>query len=100
MDKLDLLMDLIEGIDRKTDKIENKVDKLDTRLDRVDITLAKQEEQLAEHIRRTNLLEEQMKPVEDHVKHMSGALKLFGVISIVSGGILAVLKLLGALKGL
>lgn len=54
----------------------DKLDKLDARIDNIDITLVKQEAQLAEHIRRTNILEQKLEPVEKHVDGMNVVLKI------------------------
>ena len=71
------------------DMLIKKLDTLDSRLDNIDVTLAKQHVQLAEHIRRTNLIEDSMKPIEIHVaKVTSGlalAVKLLSVASTILG---------------
>lgn len=95
MDRMDLLVQMSKKNEENLSKIEAKIDQLDSRLDNVDVTLVKQEAQLAEHIRRTNLLEASLQPVEDHVKYMNGALKLITVTSTVGGFMLLVLKLFG-----
>ncbi len=69
----------------KLDSIISKLDRLDERLDSVDKTLVKQESSLAEHIRRTELLEEDLKPVKRHIAHVEGAFKLVGALSLVAG---------------
>jgi RecB family endonuclease NucS len=65
-----------------------------TRLGSIDITLAKQEEHLAEHIRRTQLLEEDMVPVKEHVQQVNGAIKFIGLLSIVATIVGTVLALI------
>lgn len=76
-----------------TEILLEKVDTIDRRIDNVDVTLAKQHEQLAEHIRRTKLAEENIKHINRHVNMMEGGLKAFGAISAVLG----ILKLVGLL---
>ena len=88
--KEDLILEVITRVDGSVDKIESKIDKLDSRLDDVDKTLVKQEAQLAEHIRRTNILEKELKPVKIHVERVNGAFKLLGIVA----SILGILKLL------
>ena len=72
--------------------IINQLDKLDSRLDSVDKTLVKQEENLKEHMRRTDLLEkqhnsmqknihEELEPIKNHVNQVKGISK-FAVILI------------------
>lgn len=55
----------------------DKLDKLDSRIDNIDITLVRQEAQLAEHIRRTNILEQKLEPVERHVDRVNTVIKIF-----------------------
>ena len=73
------------------EKLFDKVESVDKRLDNVDVTLAKQHEQLAEHIKRTAQNETQIKHINRHVYMVEGALKLFGVLSVILG----LLKLIG-----
>lgn len=69
-------------------KIDAKLDKLQEHLASVDVTLAKQEVSLTEHVRRSGLLEENVKmlrsdftPIQKHVIMIGGALKFLGLIS-------------------
>lgn len=92
-------------------KFEKKLDLLDSRLDSVDKTLVKQEANLGEHMRRTELNEKRIEtaeieadkkvesvrkalaPVEKHVAYMEGALKGLGVIATmiaVIGGLIKI----------
>jgi hypothetical protein len=64
---------------------------LDTRLDSIDITMTRNTLSLEEHVKRTNLLEERMKPVEKHVEVMNALAKL----SVGILGVVATLKALG-----
>ena len=66
-------------------RLEGKIDRLDMRLDAIDITLVKQNEQLAYHIKRTNLLETQVQPVVDHVTFVKVLVKALGVLALVVG---------------
>jgi hypothetical protein len=77
--------------ERNPNRILDKLDAMDAKLHSIDKTLVKQEENLAEHMRRTKLLEDKLQPVEDHVKYMHGALKLLIVVSIVFGIMKAVM---------
>lgn len=49
-------------------RIIDKLDKLDERLDAVDTTLVRNTASLEEHVRRTNLLEQDMRPIKAHVQ--------------------------------
>lgn len=66
------------------DKIEAKVDKIDGRLLVIDKTLVKQEANLKEHMRRTDLLENDLRPIKTHVAMIQGALKLIGLIALLT----------------
>lgn len=84
--------------------IIEKLEKLDSRIDNIDITLAKQsvilENQHASlevHIKRTDLLEAKLEPVEKHVDMVAGALKLIGLIGAMIGIITGLLKLVSIL---
>ena len=85
-----LILDFLKAIDAK-------VDKLDERLDDVDKTLIRQHASLEEHIRRTDLLEKKLEPVEDHVKQVQGGVKLIGFLSLGLGVVVTIMKLLGKL---
>lgn len=66
-------------------KVEGKIDKMDDRLDKIDTHLAVYNEQLKEHIRRTELLEADVEPIKVHVNKVHGALKLLGSVGILLG---------------
>jgi len=88
----------IDSIQLTVDKLDTKLDKISERLNSVDVTLAQQHESLKIHIRRTELLEEKLEPVEKHVAMMSGALKLVGILGLIAGifeGISVTLEFLG-----
>lgn len=51
----------------QNDRILSLLEKIDARLDNIDITMLKNTISLEEHIKRTNLLEEEFKPIKkDH----------------------------------
>ena len=75
-------------------KLETKLDKLDERLDRIELILERNTQSLADHIRRTEILETEMKPVKDHVAMVGAWAKL------VAGGAAALTFVLGTLKSL
>ena len=64
------------------DDIRKKLDKIDDRIASIDVTLAAQHVTLKEHIRRTELLEADVRPIKDHVTRMQGAIKLITIISL------------------
>lgn len=58
-------------------RLYDQLDRIESRLDTVDITLTKNTVILDEHIRRTELLENALKPIDSHVKNMQAAGKIF-----------------------
>ena len=79
--------------EKAVERVLNKLDKIEERLGSIDKTLVKQEENLAEHMRRTELLETKMEPVEDHVKNVNFLFKIMaGVVAIV-GAIAGIIKI-------
>lgn len=71
--------------DDKFERMESKLDRIVDKIGSIDITLHGQHVSLTDHIRRTELLEEQLRPVEKHVAMVQGALKLIGLIALVGG---------------
>lgn len=67
------------------DKINDRLEKMVDRLGSIDRTLVRQEGQLAEHIRRTELLEDEVRPIKAHVSHVEGAAKLVALLALVAG---------------
>ena len=62
---------------------------MDSRLNNIDVTLAKQSVILTEHVKRSTMLEEQLKPVQKHVAMVDGALRLLGILLVIAGVIAA-----------
>ena len=56
----------------------DKIDTIQKDIGQIKIILAEQHISLKEHIRRTELLETALKPIEKHVAMTQGALKLIG----------------------
>lgn len=81
-----LILNQLDHLHRKTDRI------LDSHVEMVRLQ-GQHSEQLAEHIRRTRLLEEQLGPVRAHVSQIDGGVKLIGLISVISGVVIALYKL-------
>lgn len=79
--------------DKRLERIEKKVDDTNEHLSSIDITLAAQHQSLRDHIRRTALLEQELKPIKKHVNMVDGVVKFLAVVATV----LAVLKALGAI---
>lgn len=84
-----------ELILERLSKIDVKVDKLDDRIASIDRTLAVNTESLVQHMRRTALLEDDLKPVKKHVNRLDGAMKTFAFISLVVAILAGIMRVLG-----
>ena len=83
----------MDDVKKQLEKISDKLETIDTRINNIDKTLVKQEAQLAEHIRRTNLLEQKLEPIDTHVKMVNGAFKFIVILSLVLGIVTAIIKI-------
>ncbi|GAC1502079.1 MAG: hypothetical protein NVS1B10_06680 [Candidatus Saccharimonadales bacterium] len=63
----------------------------------VKVTLAVNTESLKVHIKRTELLEAKVEPIDAHVKMVHGTFKFIGALSVLAGLVATALKLSGAL---
>lgn len=80
--------------DDKLHRIEEKVDKVVDSIARIDVTLAAQHESLKYHIKRTDMLETDIKPLEAHVHAVQGILKMVGLVSVMAGVVAAMVEVL------
>lgn len=85
------MSDNLKPFDRiydKIDKVENKLDMVQDgvylRLESIDKTLVRQEANLEEHMRRTELLEQEILPIREHVHQLRGVLKFIGILSAIA----------------
>jgi hypothetical protein len=74
------------------ERIYEVLDKMSEDISQLKIVSAKQEENLKEHIRRTELAEEnlamlrsEVQPLKEHVIAINGVLRIIGVLSIIIG---------------
>ena len=65
------------SIDIKLDKIADTLTTQAVTLERLTVTVE-------DHVRRTNILEEDIKPIKKHVWMVNGALKLIGVVAMLA----------------
>ncbi len=79
--------------DKRLERIEDKIDKVRDHLGSIDSTLAAQHVSLEDHIRRTALLEAELKPIKKHVDMVNGAMKFLAAIALI-------LSILAAVKAL
>lgn len=70
--------------DKRLDRIEDKVDTISDKLGATNEILAAQHESLKQHMRRSDLLEEAIKPLQKHVSMVDGALKLIGLLAAMA----------------
>ena len=89
-------------MDDRLKRVEDKIDKIAEELMSIKVTLHGQHISIKDHIRRTNLAEENLKlireqidPIEKHVLYVNGFLKGLGVVSIVLGIAALVLEIAG-----
>jgi archaellum component FlaC len=84
----------MKSSDDRLDRIEDKLDRINDKIANIDVTLAKQSVILDEHIKRSNMLEEKMKPVEKHVAIINTIFKILGGTSLAGGLGHAIMKIL------
>lgn len=70
-------------------RIEDKVDQVSEKLGEINVTLSAQHVSLKEHIRRTNILEKKIEPIEKHVTMIQGIAKLIILASAVAAIVMA-----------
>lgn len=85
-------------IESKIDSIQQDVREILITQGKHHVTLEDQAGDLREHIRRTDLLEQQIKPLETKAAMIEGALKLIGILAVLAGIIEGVVALLEYLK--
>jgi hypothetical protein len=71
--------------------IDSKLDKIQEVLTDQAVTLGRLTVSVEEHVRRTNILENDIKPIKTHVAMVHGALKLIGLLSLFATIVEAVL---------
>lgn len=84
--------------DERLKRIEDKVDKIVDQIGYVNVTLAKQHISLELHIKRTNLLEAKLDPIEKHVTMIQGITKFVAQVAAVAAALAAIIAAIVALK--
>jgi chromosome segregation ATPase len=81
------------------DKVEGTLDEHTKMLNSIDKTLALQAQQLAQHIKRTDLAEEninmlrsELKPVKAHVDFINGLSKLITLVCVIIGAVAGLIE--------
>lgn len=67
------------------DHIEAKLDKLDDRQNKMDLTMVEQHLVLKEHVRRSELLEDMVIPIQKKITMVEGFLQGLGLLAVISG---------------
>jgi len=70
-----------------------RLDKLAEDIGEMKVVQAAQASDIRHHIKRTDLLEESVKPVAQHVAYMNGVLKFVGLVGMLVGIVASVWKL-------
>lgn len=83
------------------DRVYESLDKIDSELMELRIISTKQEENIKEHIRRTELAEEnlvmlrqEMEPLKQHVIVINGILRVIGVVSVIIGSAAGIFEII------
>jgi uncharacterized coiled-coil protein SlyX len=80
-------------LEKRLDRVETKIDIVSDKINSIDSTLREQHLSLKEHMRRSDLLEAQMVPVQKHVAAVNGVLKFIGLIVPIMALLLTVYKI-------
>jgi hypothetical protein len=78
---------------KELEKIQEKQEEMKELQSALNIIVAKQEVNIADHIRRTALLEEEVLPIKAHVEQVRGVGKFIMYMSVVGATIAAILAL-------
>lgn len=65
-------------------RVESKIDKMSDRQNDQAVTLERLTVSVEDHVKRTNLLEADIKPIKRHVAMVEGALKLLGILGVLA----------------
>jgi len=85
-------------MDERIIRIEDKIDKVVEHIGSIDSTLAAQHVSLKDHIRRTEILEQTVRPMVKHEQMLLGIVKLVMILAAIGGGIEGVISLLNYLR--
>jgi uncharacterized membrane protein YheB (UPF0754 family) len=90
----------VDRVDSKLEKMNEKLDAIVAKQGEMNVTLFRLTDSVEVHVKRTGLLEERvdllagdLKPVEDHVTMVNGALKFLVYLGAVVGLVAGLLKI-------
>lgn len=100
-----LFSGILRGLRELEVRIKSNHDEVSDRLVDIEKVMIVQEVNLADHMKRSDHLESLMhrleeneiKPLVRHVAMVNGAIKLIGILSLVTGILVGVFKLVGAI---
>lgn len=81
-------------MEKRFDKIEEKLDKIGEDLNEIKLTQTEQAKDLKYHIKRTDLIENQLIPLVAAKHKIDGAFKVIGIIATIVGFVIGVAKIL------
>jgi hypothetical protein len=87
-----------DRLETKLDAVKDAADEVKDHIASIDTTLALQHQSLVEHIKRTEILEKAIVPIQTHVSQVTGALKFVGILALfatVATGVVDLLHYLG-----
>lgn len=79
-------------------QLDNRLSKISSDISSINVTIGKQHVSLEEHIRRTNLLEEKIIPLEEKQSEMRGIIKLAGFFMGAITAIAAVIDVIERIR--
>jgi len=89
------------------ERIYEVLDKISEDISDLKVTAAKQEENIKEHIRRTEIAEEnldlirkEIEPLKEHVIVINGFLKIVGAISVIVGSVAGMIRIFDIIIGI
>lgn len=96
-----------EGIEHILLRFGVKLDAIHEKMAAIDVTLERNTASLEEHIRRTELLEqdrdairEELKPIQKNFDRVEGALKFVGILAVGAGLVTAAIEVFTFIKQL
>lgn len=78
--------------EKRMERIEIKLDDLADAQAEMNVILGQQHISLREHVKRSNMLEEQMKPLQRHVTMMQGVFKFVSTMFAFLGALAAIFE--------
>lgn len=69
------------------DGVIEKLDRIDSRLDNIEIVLTGQAKDIQYHIKRTDMLEAELKPISKSWVQLMGIVKFIASLAVIAGSI-------------